>query len=330
MTLKGKQVLVTGATGFVGGALAMRLLAEGVHVRALVRDAARARDIEARGASLVVGDLADPEALAKAVAGCSVVFSVGAALHGSAVEQYAVNVTGVAQLVDAAQAAGVQRIVHVSSIAVYGYDRAGIMSEAMPPRPGVDYYGQSKALGEEVLLKRGAEHGIEVTVVRPGMIYGPRSGFWSGKVFDFVRRRPAFLPGSGATYCPVVYIDDVVDLLIVAAQHAAASGEIFNAVTDEAVTWREYLAAYASLAGHQMLWPVPAPLLRMVGLGAEAYTRLFGEPQPARGMVESLMIRRRAYSMNKAARLLGWRPQVGLVEGVARTEPWLRETGRLA
>lgn len=330
MTLKGKQVLVTGATGFVGGALAERLLADGVQVRALVRDATRARDLEARGASLVVGDLADPAALAQAVAGCAVVFSVGAALRGTALEQYAVNVTGVRYLAEAAHKAGVQRVVHVSTIAAYGYDQPGIISEAMPLQPGAEHYGQSKALGEQVLFERAAALELDVAVIRPGMVYGPHSGFWSGKLFDFAQRRPAFLPGSGNTYCPVIFIDDLVDLLLVVAQHPAASGEVFNAVSDEPVTWRQFIGAYASLAGHQMLWPVPVAVLRGIALLAEPLTRLFREPQPVRGMVDVLFAGRRAYSMNKAARLLDWRPRVGLVEGIARTEPWLRETGRLA
>ncbi|MBN2470270.1 MAG: NAD-dependent epimerase/dehydratase family protein, partial [Anaerolineae bacterium] len=176
MTLRGETVLVTGATGFLGGTLAARLLADGVRVRALVRSEQRGRDLGARGVQLILGDLTDPQALQRAVEGCTVVFSVGAALHGTAAEQYTVNVTGVEQLVEAAHRAGVRRVVHVSSIAVYGVERPGVLSEAMPAQPGSDYYGQSKALGERRLFERAAALGLEAVVVRPGMIYGPGSG----------------------------------------------------------------------------------------------------------------------------------------------------------
>ncbi|GAB4570910.1 MAG: NAD-dependent epimerase/dehydratase family protein [Anaerolineae bacterium] len=329
MGLQGQTVLVTGATGFVGGALASRLLADGVTVRAFVRSAERGKELAARGATLVVGDLSDREALAHAVAGCDVVFNVGAAMHGTAAQFYAVNVTGVRHLVEVAHEAGVRRIVHVSTIAVYGYDRYGVLSEEMPPHPGGEGYGQSKALGEQMLFARAAELGIEATAIRPGMIYGPGSGFWTAKLFGLMRRRPAPLPGSGQTYCPIVYIDDVIALLLTVAEHENAVGQVFNCVSDEPVTWRQFLGAYAAMAGHQMFVPVPLWLLQMGGAVAEVYLRLFGEPQPVRQMVRALLARRRGYSVNKAAQLLDWRPQVTLVQGMAQAETWLRETGLL-
>ncbi len=329
MALEGQTVLVTGASGFVGSALAERLLADGVGVRALVRDTARGRALAARGAELVVGDLTDREALRRAVQGCAVVFSVGAALHGSAAWQYAVNVMGVRALAEAAQRASVARMVHVSSIAVYGYERSGIITEAMPPRPGSDHYARSKALGERAALAANGAPGLEVTIIRPGMIYGPRSGTWTGRAFQLVRRPPAPLPGRGNTYCPVVYISDVVDLLLTVAEHPAAPGEVFNAVSDESVTWREYLGAYAAMAGHQQFVPVPLAALRAGAALTEPLLRLLGEPQPLRSMVEALGARRTAYSMNKAARVLGWRPAASLAEGMAGAEAWLRETGQV-
>lgn len=327
--LRGQQVLVTGASGFLGGALANRLLAEGVRVRGLVRSEARGTAIAKRGAELCVGDLTDPEALRRAVAGCVVVFHVAAATGGPAAEQYRVNVTAVGQLVEAACAAGVRRIVHVSTIAVYGYDRPGILHEGLPPRPGLEHYAQSKALGEQVLFQRAGELGIEATVIRPGMIYGPGSRFWTGRFFAAMRRRPAPLPGDGTAYCPVIYVEDVVDLLLVAAEHPAAVGCVFNAVSDKPVTWRQFLGAYAAMAGHQWLIPVPVPLLLTGAAMLEPWLRLRGEPQPIRQMVTGLVARRRGYSMNRAADRLSWRPRVSLAEGMRRSEAWLRETGQL-
>jgi len=328
-TLRGQQVLVTGAGGFLGGALTARLLAEGVRVRGLVRSEASGAEIAARGAELCVGDLTDPETLRRAVAGCTVVFHVGAALRGPAAVQYRVNVTAVGRLVEAAHAAGVRRIAHVSTVAVYGYDRPGIMHEDLPLRPGLEHYAQSKALGEEVLFRRARELGIEATAIRPGMIYGPGSRFWTGKVAALMQRRPAPLPGDGAAYCPVVYVGDVVDLLLVVAEHPAAAGCVFNAVSDEPVTWRAFLGAYAAMAGHRWLVPLPVPLLLAGATLVEPLLRLGGEPQPLRQMVAGLVARRRGYSMNRAADLLGWRPRVRLVEGMAQAESWLRETGQL-
>ncbi len=328
-SLRGQRVLVTGAGGFLGGALTRRLLAEGVSVRGLVRSEARGAGIAAHGAELCVGDLTDPSALQRAVADCSVVFHVGAATRGPAATQYRVNVTAVGQLVEAAHRAGVRRIVHVSTLAVYGYDRPGIMHEGLPPRPGQEHYAQSKALGEAVLFRRAAALGIEAVVIRPGMIYGPGSRFWTGRLFALMRRRPAPLPGDGRTYCPAIYVDDVVDLLLLAAEHPGAAGGVFNAVSDEPVTWREFLGAYAAMAGHRWLLPVPVPVLLAGARLLEPLLRLRGEPQPVSQMVAGLVARRRGYSMNRAAERLGWRPRVRLAEGMACAEAWLRETGQL-
>jgi nucleoside-diphosphate-sugar epimerase len=259
-----------------------------------------------------------------------VVFNVGAALHGSAAVQYAVNVTGVGRLVQAAHQAGIRRLVHVSSIAVYGYSGPDYITEDIPLEPAAEYYAQSKALGEQKLLADADALGLEAVVIRPGMIYGPGSGFWTGKVFDLARRRPTLLPGDGDTRCPVIFIDDLVALLRLAADHPAAVGQVFNAVTDEHVTWRDYLSAYAALAGHRILLPVPLTLVSLVGLIVQPYLRLFREPQPIREMINALFARSRVYSMAKAARLLDWRPPTTLAAGVAASAEWLRESGRLA
>ncbi len=329
MAWRDESVLVTGASGFIGGALVARLLDEGARVRGLVRSMEKGASVAAMGAEPVVGDLTDADSLRRVAQGCAVVFHVAAATGGPAAVQYAVNVTGTGRLVEEACRAGVRRLVHVSTVAVYGYHPADVITEEAPLRPGREHYGQSKALGEKVLWERAAALGLDVTVVRPGMVYGPRSGFWSGLMFDLARRRPALLPGDGSAYCPIIYIDDVVDLMLTVAGHPGAVGQAFNAVSDPPPTFREFFGAYAAMAGHQVFLSLPVWLLRSAAIAVEPLTRLRGEPQPVRDMVEALVARRRVYSMTKAARLLGWRTRISLAEGMARTEGWLRETGRL-
>jgi nucleoside-diphosphate-sugar epimerase len=329
MTLRGEQVLVTGASGFVGGALVARLLADGVRVRGLVRSAEKGARLAALGMEPVVGDLIDPAVLPRAVAGCALVFHVGAATGGALALQYEVNVTAVGRLADAAATAGVGRLVHVSSLAAYGYGPPAVVTEDSPLCPGVEYYGQSKALGEAMLRRRAAARGLPFAILRPGLIYGPRSGFWTGGAFRLMDRTPAFLPGAADQPCPAVFVDDVVDLLITAAEHPGAVGEAFNAVSDPQPTLRDFLGAYAAMAGREVLLPIPLAVLRGVAGLAEVGLRLYSEPQPVRAMVDSLIANRRVYPMDKAARLLDWRAKVGLVEGMARAEAWLRETGRL-
>lgn len=329
MTLTGKGVLVTGASGFIGGALVKRLLTMNVHVRGLVRSAEKGTRIAHLGAEVVTGNLLDADSLRRAVAGVEVVFHVAAAMGGPAAVQYAINVGGVDRLLTAAAEAGVRRIVHVSTIAVYGYHVPDVITEDVPLCPGSEYYGQSKALGERLLWQRAAEGGFEAAVIRPGMVYGPGSNFWTAGMFRLARRRPAFLPGSGATYCPAIFIDDVVDLMITAADHPRAAGEAFNATPDPPPTWRDFLGAYAAMAGHQSFVSVPVPLLRAAAVLIEPVLAWHGEPQPVRDMVAAMFGHKRVYSMAKAARLLNWRPRMSLAEGMARAEVWLREIGLL-
>ena len=329
MTLTGSRVLVTGASGFIGGALVERLLAMDVQVRGLVRSAEKGARIARLGAEVVTGNLLDVDSLRRAAVGVEAIFHVAAAMGGPAAVQYAINVGGTDRLLTAAAEAGVRRVVHVSTIAVYGYDTPDVITEELPLRPGREHYGQSKALGEKRLWQRVRDLGLEATVVRPGMVYGPRSNFWTAGMFRLVRRRPAFLPGSGATYCPAIFIDDVVDLMITAADHPRAAGEAFNATPDPPPTWREFFGAYAAMAGHQSFVSIPVPLLRAAAAFIEPVLAWQGEPQPVRDMVAAMFGRERVYSMAKAAGLLDWRPRISLAEGMARAEVWLREIGLL-
>lgn len=327
MTLAGKRVLVTGANGFIGSALVLRLLAEGAQVRGLVRSAEKGAYIAESGAEIAIGDLRDSDSLRAAVAGCGIVFHIGAAIRGTFEQQTAANVDGTLALLRAAHDAGVRRFVHVSTIAVYGYHTPPVITESVLPRPEAEPYGQSKAHGEALVLATARELGIDATVIRPGMVYGPRSGFWTLQFFNIVQRLPVF-PGGGKT-CPVVFIDDVVDLLCVVAEHPRAVGEAFNAVSDPQPTWEAYFHAYAAMSGRRRLVAIPVPVLLALGWLAAVGSRFSGQPQPVPHMVWAMIMEGRHYSMAKAADLLDWRPRTSLEEGMAAAEAWLKQTGRL-
>lgn len=326
MTLLGEQVLVTGATGFLGGALALKLAAQGVRVRGLVRTPRKA-DFLPPEIERFPGDVTDPDAMRRAVEGCSIVFHCAAAF-GKLHAQIAVNVEGTRHVAEAAGAAGVRRIVHVSSIAVYGANYHGDVTEEMALAPGASPYFVTKAQGELALREVAGRHGLSFTIVRPGMIYGPRSTQWTEAMFYLARLNPTPWIGQGSGSAYPIYIDDVVDLLIHCATHPRADGQAFNCAPDPSPTWREFIGSYSRLAGHQNWLPIPAPLLLAVG----GIAMLFSPPlSDGRDLPDIIQFARRytTFKHTKARELLGWQPRVDLPTGIARAADYLREAGLL-
>ncbi len=325
MTLAGRTALVTGATGFLGGAVARRLANEGVYVKALARRPGRdayLRDVPK--IEIVSGDMLDAERMQAVTQGCDYVFHVAAALGGSLSHQRKLNVDGTRHVMQAAAAAGVRRVVHVSTIAVYGYGYTSDVTEDMPQRPGRVPYNVSKSEAEAVVRASS----VPYSIIRPGMIYGPRSGMWTAFMFNLGKRNPTIFLGDGSGYAHPIYVDDVVDLTVLLATHPVAEHEAFNCAPDPAPTWREFLSGYSRLAGHQRWFGLPVLPLKLLAPAVELALTLRGEPQDVPALIPFLQARK-TYRMDKARRLLGWEAQVSLDEGMRRCEPWLREKGLL-
>lgn len=326
---RGVSVFVTGGTGFVGTALTRRLLASGARVTVLARSAAKAAPLAALGARIAHGDLNDsPGAVRPAAAGAEAVFHVAALMGGPLEAQRRVNVEGTRRVLEAAVATGARRFVHISSIAVYGNVLPLCVDECTPLTPGSSPYGITKAAGERLVRAFEAEHGLAATVVRPGMIFGPGSNMWTANAFRLARLRPTPFLGDGAMPVHAVDLEDLVDLLLEAGQHPAAAGETFNAVIDPAPTWREYIGAYARLAGHDEwralpIWPARA-LAGLLLLGAPRYSVV----RDLTDMIERV-VSPSWFSAEKARHLLGWEARTTPAEGAARSAVWLRETGLL-
>jgi nucleoside-diphosphate-sugar epimerase len=329
MTLQGKTVLVTGATGFVGGALAQRLSADGVYVRALARSPEKGRFLrDIPNVEIVQGDITNAARMQAVTQGCDVVFHVAAATSGPLADQQRANVDGTRNVLLAAAAAKVERVVHVSTVAVYGYRVSGDITEDRPPDPGPVAYNRTKAEGERLVREIGAQHGLDYGIVRPGMVYGPRSGMWTGVLFRVARRKPTPFLGNGSGRVLPIFIDDLVDLMVIMATHPAARQETFNAAADPAPTWREFLGGYARLAGHESWLGIPVWIGRLVAPLAELAMRLGGQPQDIPALI-SYVTSQKTYKMTKARDRLGWQPQTSLNAGIEHCAPWLREKGLL-
>ncbi|MCL4248383.1 MAG: NAD-dependent epimerase/dehydratase family protein [Anaerolineae bacterium] len=334
MTSDRDRVLVTGASGFLGGALALRLSARDVPVRALVRSAARAAFLlEAAGSTIeiVQGDLLDPTSLAAAAKDCAVVYHCAAATQGTLKHQQQGNTVGTRNLMQAAADVGVQRVVHVSTVAVYGMLYEGTVTEDKTHAPGSDPYGLTKSAAEAAVREIGAARKLDYAIIRPGMIFGPRSHMWTEVAFRLARLKPIPWFGNGGGFVPCIYADDVVDMMQVLAEHPRAVGEAFNCTYDPAITWRAFLGEYARLArgvNDDFLELPPWLLYTLAGMGM-----MFSPPYSMGRLLPDyarFTQRRVQFSMAKARDLLGWQPRVGLAEGVAACADWLRAQGLLA
>ncbi len=328
--LAGKTVFVTGASGFLGGQLVRRLAAEGAHVKALVRSIERAGYINGVfGVEIVLGDITEPQRLRDLMAGCELVYHVAATTRGSEALQRAVNIVGTQNVMHAAADVGARRVVHISTIAVYGYGYRGDVTEDFPMNPAREFYGQTKAQAELVVQHVAAQRGIAYAVIRPSFIYGPRSSTWTGQIFDLATRTPIPFVGSGRGHAHPIHVDDVCGLAMLAGVHPAANGQTFHSTPDPAPTWREWLLAYRALTGKPPRWlGVPPLIITPIA----QVTALWSSREDIGAVLPQLLAfiqARVTYKMDKARALLGWQNRVGLTDGVAGCAIWLREIGQL-
>lgn len=318
------DALVTGAAGFLGRRLVARLRAEGRSVRVLVRRpvAAYAQDA---GIQTVIGDLGDPRIVDHAVQGVGVVYHVGAAMRGGPRDFEAGTVWGTRNVVDACLKHGNRRLVYVSSMSVF--DHAGraadaVMTEASAYEPHPEWrgaYTQTKLNAERHVRDAIEQRGLPAVILRPGQIFGPGAEkVTPNGVIGLAGRWVAV--GSGAQTLPLVYIDDVVDALVQAADAPQAVGGLFNIVDTSAITQEAYLQrAQRKLGGELKRVRVPTWTFLLLGWGVELLGKLLKRDVPlTRYRVRSL--RPLANFDTTAAReQLGWTPRVGVEQGLDAT-----------
>jgi nucleoside-diphosphate-sugar epimerase len=331
MKLEDQKILLTGATGFIGGHLARRLLTERrAAVRALVRNPAKAAEIAKLGAELVEGDLTDPASLERAVSGCSLVIHAAAQLvsvpRREVFEES--NVGGTENLLRAAAAAKVARFVHLSTIAVFGLGTEGEVDERSPRRHSGDDYSDTKVDSEEVVLRYGREGRLPLVVLRPSMVYGPGSTHWSVIPLKRIKKEKLFVVSGGHGLVNYVYIDNLIDAILLAAEDDRAIGEAFN-VNDGAVSWRDFYGAYARMAGKDGVPSRPLWVAKLWVHYRNVLAALRGEPSRVPANALGFLTVRAVFPQTHIEEKLGHRSRVSLEEGLRRTEAWFRETGLL-
>jgi dihydroflavonol-4-reductase len=326
------RALVTGATGFVGAAVARALLREGWEVRALARKGSDRRNLQRIAVEVVEGDLADVSSLARALAGCEALFHVAADYRLGAFDPeqlYKTNVEGTRNILTAAREAGVRRVVYTSSVATIGIPTDGSPGSEETPSTLSDmigHYKRSKYLAEEV-AREAVRAGSSVVIVNPSTPIGPgdvKPTPTGQMVFDAAAGR---MPAYVDTGLNIVHVDDVAAGHLLAF-HRGRVGERYI-LGGQDMSLREILVEIAQLVGRKPpSVRLPSGVVMPIAYVAEAVARVTG--RSTRITVEGVRMARKRmfFSSGKAARELSyeWRPPI---QAFADAIAWFREEGLL-
>jgi len=318
------DALVTGAAGFLGRAVVAALLARGKSVRVLVRNPASAAAF-GDGVQVLVGDLGDPRAVDFAVAGARQVFHVGAAMRGSPRAFEAGTVWGTRNVVDACTKHATERLVYVSSLSVLdhaGRDPQASVNEQSALEPEAQRrgaYTQTKLAAENLVQGAIRQRGLRAVIIRPGQIFGPGAERVTPNGTIAIAGRWIAV-GEPSQTLPLVYLDDVVDALLLAADSARALGHTINVVDPATITQGAYLERVkARLGGELKVSRVSTGFFMFVARGVELLGKLLKREVPlTRYRVRSLRPLAN-FDLGAARNLLGWEPRIGLERGLERT-----------
>ncbi len=330
---RGELCLITGASGFLGGRLAQRLVAGGHRVRCLVRAGSDTSRLEALNVDLALGDLTAPASLAQAVDGARLVFHCAALVSDWATveEIRRVNVAGTRALLEACAASSVGRVVHLSTTDVYGQQRRTSVDESHVARRFSNWYAQTKLEGEAEVHRVARETGLDVAILRPATIYGPGSKEVVGEIARALVGGHMLLINGGRAIAGLCYVDNVVDAAVLAAFGEHAGGETFNVTDGLAVTWREFTDGLArGLGCAPARWSLPYWAAQAIGFSLEHGYRIL---RRTTGLRTKALLSRQAvavlgidqdFSNRKLRETLGWEPNIDYATGLAETVAWLQ------
>jgi nucleoside-diphosphate-sugar epimerase len=325
------RVALTGASGYTGGRLLEALRARGDEVAVLVRPESVSERLRSRASRVVEGRLGDAEAASRLVEGADAVLHVAAVYRtaGHPDSYYReVNVVGTERLLEAAARAGVRRFVHTSTVGVHGHVEHPPADETAPFAPG-DIYQATKAEAELLALEFHHKRGLPVAVVRPGAIYGPGETRFL-KLFRAIARGRYAIVGTGRTFYHPVYIDDLVSGFLLALERPEAVGESFLICGSRYVSQADLASIIARHTGGRVLpFRIPARPIQWAGDLVEAVCVPLGLEPPLHRRRVDFWTKSRAFTIEKARRLLGYDPKVDLDEGMRRTAASYREAGWL-
>ena len=314
-----RKVFITGALGFVGLALSARYRELGAETRGL--------DVRADPATgVIAGDVARPEDWQSHINGSDLVIHTAAIVTNNVTreESWRVNVLGTRRVLDAAIRAGAKRFVHISSLAAMRFILDEQADETAPVMPTGNPYVDTKIASEQAVLAAHAAGEIACTIIRPADVYGPGSRPWTIIPVQMIQKGMFLLPAHGQGVFRAIFIDDLVEGVMLAAEKDEGIGQIFILGGETATTCEKFFGHYYRMLGKGSPRTMSTSTAIVIAeIGRAIFTLLGRQTEMGRGAMEMLS-KKNTVSNAKAHRLLGWHPQVDLNEGMRRTEAWLR------
>ncbi len=326
------KVLVTGANGFIGSHLTKGLLDKDYDVNALVRKTSNLGElgqINNKNFKLVYGDVTDYGSLLKTTKDINAIIHLAGVIHQVNVEDsfyYDINVKGTENILKACieNKIKLKKFVHCGSVACYGNLKdpdSTILDEAYPSSPE-NIYGKTKYESEVVAFKIAKEHNIPLTVIRPGRVYG-EGDYTLKPLLKLIKKRLFFHVGSDKCYMMPVYIDDLVNAFILALENPKAAGNAYIITGEEAITKKEFtdlIAKELGVKSNKISFP-KSLVVPSVYVLEKIFLLLNKEPPISRKKLRFFLASRR-YSIEKAKKELGFKPQININIGVKRTIDW--------
>ncbi len=325
------KYLITGATGFIGPHLIKRLLNEGHSCRCLVRDSSKVQNLKELDVELVKGDITRAETLRGIADGMDRVLHLATLGHMSnftVTEPMfeAINVQGALNIMAEALRSRVPRVVHCSTVAAMGIcpdNPATEESRCTPHHP----YGRSKLKAEQEILKLVKEENLPAVIVRFSMVYGPGDGRDILKLTRLAKKGLFPKVGNRPKLTPLVHVDDAIQGLLLAAEKGA-TGQIYLLTNRESMPFdniRRILQRALAIRRLPLYVPESAAVL-LASLSERIFTLIGKTPPVSRKNIESTLADR-VFSIEKAAKELGFRPLVDPEKGLRETVEWYRENG---
>lgn len=323
------RVLVTGGTGFIGSATTRRLLARGHEVVVLTRRAGGSGGVG--GARVVVGDLLGSDGLDEALRGCAAVVHC-AGRPGPATRSLfrRLHVEGTERLIDAAERAGVGRVVNIASQGVLfgGKDLIGVGDNCPYPERYIDPYCRTKAAGERVVLGANGRGGMKTISLRPAVVWG-RGDRTVLPIMVKLARGPGIpAAGPGTNIEATTHIENLVDAIVAGVEGTGGGGSAMLVLDDFSVTWREFLSRSVEAAGVRARFlRVPASVAGPAAWALDGVSGNLGLPVPLAYFGVRTAVTSRRFVPTRAREVLGYSARVGWEEGLADLKAWVEEVG---